>query len=95
MRGKQRIMIIITAVIGIMAGATLMWSAGRMNGAATDARETPNREERVGTKGHDERDEHAQGERHEEGEKEQLVRLTEVQRREFGIAVDTAGPGKL
>ena len=39
MRGKQTIMIIITAVVGIMAGATLMWSVGRMNGAATNARE--------------------------------------------------------
>lgn len=95
MPGKQLVTLIATAVMVIMAGAAVMWSAGRMNGAATNARETPNRDEHVDAKGHVERDEHAQGEGHEEGEKEQLVRLTEVQRREFGIAMDTAGPGKL
>src|SRR6266542_4901323 len=82
MRGKQTILIIATAFVGILVGAMATWYMGRL-------------EERASAKGHDDRSDPAQREGHEEHGQEQVVRLTEAQMREFNIVVGTAEPRQL
>ncbi|MGH8069404.1 MAG: efflux RND transporter periplasmic adaptor subunit [Candidatus Entotheonellia bacterium] len=88
-------MIIVALFIGLLAGAGAMWYVGRPGSAASDARAALKPEERPGAKGHGEREDHAERDGHDEGGEAQLVRLTEAQMQEFGIAVGTAGPAKL
>jgi cobalt-zinc-cadmium efflux system membrane fusion protein len=92
MHAKQTVMAIVTAFIGLVAGAAAMWY---VYGPARAAHEAPMYEERPGGNGQRAREDHDHHEGHTEEGESQTVRLTEAHMRELGIAVETAGPGTL
>ena len=86
MLSKQTLIILAVALAGSILGAAVMWYVGPIGNAATGVREVPE---------HEERPNHAQGDKHGEDGQEQVVHLSESERREFDIKVGTVGPGKL
>ncbi|MGH7825399.1 MAG: efflux RND transporter periplasmic adaptor subunit [Candidatus Binatia bacterium] len=71
---------------GAVLGAALIWFSGCESGAAPEARKENQQEASPG---------HDRAGKPDEHQKEQAVRLSEAEKKEFGIEVGTAGPGNL
>jgi hypothetical protein len=83
-------------VVGSALGAAVMHYVGSADHTTVEARGVhQHQEEHAKVPAHDERDAHNAPKAGDAHSKEQVVRLSEAEQREFGIEVGTAGPGKL
>jgi cobalt-zinc-cadmium efflux system membrane fusion protein len=104
MFGKQTISIVVAALLGSLVGVVAMQYIGPLGRSAPAEQQARPHEERASARAPAEPQhreptpahKHTAGEQHgEDHDEEQAVRLSEAEQREFGIEVETAGPGTL
>ena len=95
MSSTQTITIFAVALVGGLLGAAVMQYMGPVDLAALGSRKASRPEERPGAPARNNYDEHNSLKERNGHTEEQVVRLSEAERNEFGIEVETAGSGTL
>jgi len=95
MSSKQTFTLFAVALVGGILGAAVMQYVGPVDIAALGIRKASRHEERPEEHAHNHDDEHNPTKERDGHNEEQVVRLSEAERKEFDIEVGTAGSGKL